>query len=447
MTSPRAFRIALYEEHLEEIAFLASQAVALRGQPHRGWAELRPFEERLEAHLDALVVGAALALDTGVARAAEADADELFGIVALACRLEAEAPLGVILESAALDDAAKGTMVLRALVVAWPHTWRQRCLRGLARGDPRLAPALAQVAASRGWPTMGGAAEALKRAAPERLAALLRSAARCDEPEVLAIAREHYRSADAALRSAALLAGLRLHDAGAREAVLQQADDPAAIALVGSRGAAQRLLASVQGERTAPAVVAALGQLGELSAVRALLGLLGEGPLAAAAARALHLITGAGLREVALVAEPVDEELMTDAELADYRKAGTVPRRLDGEPFGERVERLSQDQPSWSRWLDEHRAAFTGGLRHRLGRLCTPTVMLQSLADSDAAAVGRDGLADELRTRHGLALPWHADWPVDRQRGALMVGARPAAECSQRVTAGAWFAAGAEARD
>ncbi len=84
--STRAFRVELYQEHLEEAAFLYEQRLALLRDPQISWREIGSFEDRLEAHVDGLVVGEELALEVCRTRAKEGEPGELFPIVSVLCR-------------------------------------------------------------------------------------------------------------------------------------------------------------------------------------------------------------------------------------------------------------------------------------------------------------------------------------------------------------------------
>src|SRR5437867_8681097 len=84
--SLRAFKIELYQEHLEEAAFLYQQRLALFRDPEISWRKIGEFEDRLEAHVDALVVGEELALEVCRARVKAGEPAELFPIVSVFCR-------------------------------------------------------------------------------------------------------------------------------------------------------------------------------------------------------------------------------------------------------------------------------------------------------------------------------------------------------------------------
>ena len=438
--SPLTFKIALYEEHLEEIAFLWSQDCALRADPNRAWTDPAPFEERLEAHLDALVVGGALALQVCQERIAEAEPDEMFGIAALLCRAGASAPLNELLHGPVLgvDEAMLGAVTL-ALVAEWPAAWQEAGVRGLGRGDARLSPIFAAVAASRGWATGGQLSTALRRGDALQRAALLSAVGYCDEPQALALVQDLYGDADPSVRAAAVRAGARLHDSLAYTLASNMPDCPELQALAGTRTAAPALLERLRGAETDRAVVLALGLLGDLSCVRALTNLLAVEPVADAAAWSLHLITGASLKEQALVPEPVLEDELSDAELNRWRKTGEGPRRLDGQPFGERIDRLSRDPAVWGQWLVDNGARFRAGQRYRMGQPCTPERMLQGLADRQAPVLGRQWLCEELQVRHGLILRIQSGATVLAQQGALRQAAPQARLLTEQTLEGRWY--------
>jgi hypothetical protein len=76
----------LYQEHLEEASFLYEQGLALLDDPEITWKDIGEFEERFEAHIDALVVGEDLALKVCRTQAREGDFGELHAAVRVFCR-------------------------------------------------------------------------------------------------------------------------------------------------------------------------------------------------------------------------------------------------------------------------------------------------------------------------------------------------------------------------
>lgn len=438
-TSTAAFRKSLYAEHLEEIGFLHAQRCGLQAAPGSGWQAPAAFEERLEAHLDALVVGSTSAVEFCRQRLSNVESPELFGITALACRQTDLTLIRALLADDRLDDAAARSAIAGALLQEWPTAWGAACVGALAQGDLRLAPVFAAIAATRGFAAGNALVQALGRCASAEQSPLLAwvGLVQGDTPAWLATA---YDDANPARRAAALRAGLRLHDDEARRRVLCDARHPELIAMCSGRDAAGHLLNQLQGYDCEPALVDALGQLGELSAVRPLTAMLSAEPLAAAAANALHLITGADLLETVLVPEPIREEELTEAELKLWREAGEAPRRVDNEPFGERIERLSRNPAAWVQWLVDNGSRFVAGRRYRLGQPCSADMLLRSLGSPWLAAGRRESLAEELQVRHGIKLAWHLALPV-RMQWVSLRKAIPAAQ-AHSGTVGDWYWAG-----
>jgi len=416
--SPLAFKLGLYAEHLEEVGFLYGQCKALRADAEQGWLACAPFEERLEAHLDALVVGGKAASTWCLDQLPSAEPEALFGITALLCRSGNAAALKHLLQDERLGDLGALEAIAAALLQEWPSAWKAGALRALAEGDLRLAPTFAAIACSRGWDVGAALVGALERSPPAAQPALLEWLGRMPGQGWPGLAQA-CEDAEPRRRTAALLAGLRQHDPGALALVLADTAEPGLLAMAGGRGTAARLTGLLADARRATAAAAALGQIGELSAVRTLTALLADDTLAGTAACALQLITGADLRETVLVPEPVDEAEMTPAELQRWRSAGEAPRRLDGEPFGSRVERPCRDPAIWGGWLMENGARFSAQLRYRHGAPCSAVVLVRSLGHPAMPASARTVLAEELIVRHGIRCGWNAATTVAQQWGAL----------------------------
>jgi hypothetical protein len=425
------FREALFGEHLQECGTLHAQCRYLQAQAGLPWQAPTAFEQRLEDHLDALVIGDASALEFCRRHVAVAESQELFGVVALACRLEDAALLQEVLGGAALADDLARAVIADALLLEWPSAWEAACMRTLSHGDLRLAATFAAIAATRGFAIGDALVHALERCAPVEQTPLLHWVGRVrgSAPDWLPDA---YESTDAGHRAAALGAGLRLHDEEARRRVLQEPQPALLLALCAGRGAAAYLLHRLQGDRTEPAVLAALGQLGELSAVRALTALLVVKPVAMLAAQALHLITGAELCESARAPEQVPASTRAGVGYATRNAAESATDK------GE--QRLSLDPEVWGQWLVDNGHRFAVGRRYRLGLPCSAETLLRSLGNARLSAPGREALVEELQIRHGITLAWHAALPVGRQWSVLR-NALPAVK-AETSTSGEWYWAG-----
>ena len=445
----RQFRIELYEEHLEEASFLYEQRCGLFDDPEITWLDIGEFEERLEAHIDALVVGGDLALDVCTRRAGEGDFGELFAALCVVCRQQRKDLATPILHR--LADPETGAERMRAvgdaLKLEMPAAWEQPLLTAtLKGGHGYLLPVFTRIA---GYRRLASGAELLGFAAgrpAEELAAVVTTLGLCPDPVLVPALEGLCRHADAGVRAAAALALLRHGDERGlalcrREAA---AGNPAAVlplGLAGGRSATAPLLAALDAEPTAAPALQALGLLGDLGALKALHDRLADADLAATAAASLMLILGAEPRERAFIPEVWSEDELFDDEKAAFRD-GRPPMRPDGQPYGSNVERLSLKPEDWRDWYAARKAAFDARYRYRSGQLAGPPALIDSLAAAGTPPRLRALIADELAIRYGMPVPFAIDMPVVRQQAAIATMRRWAADSAPPFHPGGWYFAG-----
>lgn len=446
----RQFRIELYEEHLEEASFLYEQRLGLFDDPEITWLDIGEFEDRLEAHIDALVVGGDLALDVCTRRAADGDFGELFTALCVVCRQQRKDLATPILHR--LADPATGAERMRAagdaLKLEMPEAWEQPLLTAtLKGGHGYLLPVFGLIA---GYRRLASGPELLGFAAgrpPDELAAVVTGIARRPDPALVPALEDLCRHADAGVRAAAALALVRHGDERGltlcrREAAAGNPDAVLPLGLAGGRSATAPLLAALDAEPTAWPALQALGLLGDLSALRALHDRLADAELAAAAAASLMLILGTEPRERVFIPETWSEDELFDDEKAAFR-SGRPPMRPDGQPYGSNVERLSQKPEDWREWYAAHKAGFDARFRYRRGQPASPTALVDSLAAAETPQRLRALIADELAIRYGVTVPFAIDMPVIRQQAALEAMRRWAADSASRFHPGGWYFAGA----
>lgn len=444
--SLRLFRIGLYEEHLEEAAFLYGQCGALAQRVDMAWTRLEDFENRLEAHLDALMVGGELALEVCQRCAQEGDEGELFAAVAVFCR-HAEAPLlATVLKDLDYSNPKRVQAVGDALKAGLPQVWQEPCLRAIGRGQGELLSLLGTVIGYRRIPGAEALLPPLTRATCSEQSVLLWAAGRTQVRGALEAAQPFTQAADLSVRAAALRTGLRLQSAQALSALYALARTaqapPVELGLAGERSVVPALVTSLDAPEVTDDVVMALGLLGDLSAVRPLVKMLQHATLGQAAAQALYVITGAPLFGDVQVPEQFDERELFEHELQEYRQTGALPRRADGSPFGETVRQLSRDPQAWNTWLQTNAGGFSAERRYRLGRVYGPRLLLQGLV-SEVYPKSYRGLAvEELLIRYGVDVPLEVDMPVARQMQLLRAAAGQVAQAEQRVEPGRWYVAG-----
>jgi uncharacterized protein (TIGR02270 family) len=440
------FHREIFEEHLEEAAFLYEQRRAIHAGPQIAWTDLADFEERLEAHIDALVLGADLALDMCAARTLEGEAGELFAAVCVFCRQLQAARFAEVLKAVDFGDLEKVRAVSDALKYELPESWRASCAAAAAQPESKLAGIAAVVLGYQRLQPPAELVPQLRSATPLALPMLLWSLGRIRAEFATPVVREFLAADDLSTATAAVHAALRLHDAPTANRLMNDphavATYPIAIGLAGGRSRSKALLRALEDSDQPRSVVMACGLLGDVSIVRPLVDLLSDDHVAPAVADALYVITGAPLFQDTLIPDQVDEDEMTEQELAAFREQGEIPRRADGTPFGRRMRQLTLDPSAWQSWLDSNASRFRPAARYRLGALDSPQVLLDCLWSPTYPRLYRSWVGDELLIRYGIDLPFEVDMPVARQRQVLDRAIGPIARETAAVQEGQWYFAG-----
>jgi uncharacterized protein (TIGR02270 family) len=440
--SQRAFLIRLYEEYLEEASFLYAQRRTLFQNPEIPWTKIGGFEERLEAHIDGLVVGGTLALEVGAARAAEGDFGEIFAAMCLFCRQNQRDSALAVLEALDPDDAKKAVAVADALKYELPDAWTPDLLTLLERGDPKLAPVLARAFGYRRRPCGPQLMSAMKRCAAAALPEVVWALGRIAYEPAAEALFDYLRSEDEPVRSAAALALARMGDARPIEYCLGAARSQGWPVQVLAVAAGRNGLAVLREVETAESAMA-LGMLGDPVCAPLLLARMEQPESAAAAANALECLTGAGLSETVFVPDEVNEDELFESE-REALKQGKPLDRGDGRPFGSNVTRVSQDPSQWSDWWRANALRFTAGVRYRRGVPLSPANLVDLLAAPDTPHEIRRFCGEELAARYREDFGFEPDMPAARQAVLLAEAAAGAASRSGRFREGGWYFAGRE---
>lgn len=438
------FLRGIFLEHIEEAAFLYDQCRQLRLDEHTEWPALGPFEDRLEKHLDALCVGQELALEVCDAFLLNGEPGEVFAALSVVCRNQVASPLASLLASPRLNEPGLRAAVSDALARELPKSWEDACVRALANDSVALLQVVAATVRARRLNTSGALHRALEHAPLPALANLLESCASLREPGAIQVLRSFYGHADPAVREQALRGGLRVHDDAALRCIIQQESPaPSALtrALSGGRLVARQLLIERSAWSDSTQGIQALGLLGDLAAVRPLIGLLNEPELAQSAAEALHVITGAPLMEGVHVDEEVHEDELFERELERFHATGEVPRRADGNTYGDTVRRLSRNPTRWDDWVKANAAQFDSAKRYRFGRLCTPAVTLRGMTHPSAPKRYRELFGQELLIRYGIEVQFDAMATAARQRATLKTAVEPVLSRTTAFEPGCWYLA------
>jgi uncharacterized protein (TIGR02270 family) len=441
-TSLRSFQVGIYEEHLEEASFLYEQRRALIKQSDVDWRYIGDFEERLEAHIDALVVGADLAVEVCRRRSDEGDAGELFAAVCVFCRRRGAAILANLLRGLDFSNVERVRSVGDALKYELPDDWRDSSLQAVRQGQGSIAALLGGVLGYRRTPGSDVLIEALHRVESRQQATILWALGRTRPGQAAMAIRSSLHSPEPDVRGAAIRAGLRMHDPEVWAQLLALTTTPPPfpieLGLAAGRSVVPTLIADATRAFSEESVMA-LGLLGDLSSVRALISLLPHEPLAPIVAEALFVITGAPLVVDVLLVDAIEEGELFEDEITVYRETGQLPTRPDGRPFGSVERKLSTNPAEWTAWLEANAARFRSDRRYRLGELYDPSTLLRCLLSDRYPKTWRGLAAEELLTRYAVDVPLEVDMPVAWQTRVLREVTVPVGEASAEVDPGLWY--------
>ncbi len=443
-TSTRAFLIELYEEYLEEASFLYEQRRTLYKNPEISWKKIGEFEERLEAHIDGLIVGDKLALEVCTCHAAEGDFGELFAATCVFCRQDRRDLVLAIFDRLDPDDPEKACAIADALKYELPDAWVSDFLVLLASGDPKLAPVLARALAYRRLPSGPQLMSAMKRCTASALPEVVWGLGRVPYEPSRGPLLDYLRSEEEPVRSAAAVALARMGERKAVDYCTAQARSHSwpimPVGLAGGHNAIELITELVMKNGSGDCMTA-LGLLGDPVSVPLLISKLGQPESAAPAATALQCLTGAGLCETVFVPDEVDEDELFESE-REQLKQGIKPGRGDGRPFGSNVTRISQSPEDWKDWWTANEMRFTPGVWHRNGGPSSPARLVEMLSADNMPHQLRSCCLEELVTRYGKDFGIEIDAPVSRQIVSLAEALAWGRTAATRFQEGAWYFGG-----
>lgn len=444
--SNKGFIIGLYLEHVDEASFLYEQRLVLLQDPELTWMDLRDFEERFEAHIDALTLGGDLAMTVCMQQAEEGDVGELHAAARVFCRQHRSDLVSALIDALDPDDDER----CRAMTDALCHEPSSDLLREFVQKMTDSQPALTKVAVRAvGYQRLQVADVLVKRLHQLHhltIAEFVWALGRARHPGARSMLYNTYLQNEAEdVRAAAALALLR----SGEPATLQYCSGVARsqpwallpVGLGGSRSHVKLLMDIAASEAVSPECMIALGLLGELSAVEPLLYHLGDERLAETASIGLYLITGAPLFEEIFIPEAVDEDELFEDEQELIEPADANPPHSD-EPRGTTISRLSQQADTWQEWWRDNQAGYERGVRYRNGGLYGPDKLLENLSTERSPRMVRRLAAEELVIRYGCDLPFETDMFVARQMDVLEDVEAWLDSHARTFTPGRWYLAG-----
>ena len=444
-TSIRNFLIELYQEYLEEASFLYEQRLTLFDDPEVTWEDIHDFEERFEPHIDGLVVGEELALNVCKTQASEGDFGELHAAVRVFCRQNRKDLVIEVLKKLDPEDAESMQAVSDALKHELPEEWRDEFVQMLSEGDQKIIPILANVF---GFRRVKAGTELLKTlgvSPTESLTIIIWSLGRLGKQDTYAPLLQYLSHEDKAVTSTTALALLRLGEEQTITQCLQHARlqnwPLIPLGLGGNRSAVNVMLEKAKAGNAETDCIIALGLLGDISAIDTLLEHLTNAQTGESAAMSLQILTGADLYEDVFIPDEIDEDELFEEELKKF-KEGQVPTRLDGEPFGITITRISQKPEDWQKWWAENKSHFNPAIRYRNGKPYSPACLLENLESEKSLLIVRQMAYEELVIRYGIDFPFETDMLVSQQKQAIAKYADWIKTNGSRFREGEWYFAG-----
>lgn len=400
------------EEHLSELAFLLAQRQRYLHDPEVEWLDVEPLDVRIAHHVEAMQVGGDTAL-TCVREVldSEAPAELTAGVYARVLIGPGGDGIAEILARMAEADTVLLPCFIEALTLAHHSQLSERLQGLLSSPRPEVRVATARILGHRHDSGGGPLLPLLDDTVSEvRAAAALAISELGHRPALSTLERKLIQTSVDELDVWAL-AALRLKSSHALQVCRQASQAAGTISpripwLLGPAGEVQDFGLLRQLCRHPALMVGALEALGILgvpAAVPLLTEHLGheQTEVKDAAAKALTLMTGAGLTEKVMVR---DEDAADDgASDEDWRE----------------VTRPSTDAATWRTWWAENRSRLERISRLRFGKPYGLDSCIEELAHPRSPFDARVRAALELGIRSGQTVGFQPDWPVHRQRQAI----------------------------
>ena len=440
------FLYALYEEHMEEASFIYEQRLSLMHDPEITWRDVGELEDQLEAHVDALVIGGKFAIEVCLAHIENGAIDELHVAIRVFCRQNKGDLIAKAWKNLGSEDSKSIKAISDALKDECPDNWQESLGQIFLDDYIALFPVVAPVFGYRRFRAVSTLLHSLQKAPDDVLPSIIWALGRTGDEKTREALLPYLNHKEDVVCSAAALSLLRFGEGSvvARILPLVTSGNWTHIPLGLSGGESDFIcLLDVAKQGIASTdILLALGLMGEISAVPVLLSCLDNKGLAKSASIALQLMTGAGLFEEVFVPEEIDEDELFDEELTLYRTNGEVPKKPDGQPFGEIITRLSQNTQEWNNWLETNRSRFQPNVRYRCGVPYSPMCLLETLLSEHSPNYVRQLAIEELKIRYAADFPIEADMPVVQQDSALAKIGLWAQENNERFEKGCWYFAG-----
>jgi hypothetical protein len=416
MMNSEQLKESLIVEHIEEVSVLFDQKRWFLRSGASGWTRIERYDDRMEWHIDAIVLGGNGAIDICRAKSMKGDAGDLHASLRALCRVGRNDLVREIVLKCDYSEQERIEAVCDALCVDLPESLQEEMMEVLIHGDAPHCLIAARFSAYRkidhgmqrlgigfaGETAQGNFTPVIRRGVLEALGRLRSYKA----TELLITSLQDQDNTVAASAINALMRMGRTAAYRACRAVPLERWPSYSLGLYGGRNGFENGFFKLSGPFGNDAVLS-LGLLGDIDAVPILFHCLEDPRTEESAATALHLLTGAGLFEEKIIRDEWDDDPLPEGDNSPEGKKGY------------RITRLSRNLSTWKDWMNEQGKHLRSGIRYRYGKICSPDVLMDAVESEDTPGEIRRLACDELVIRYGIDLPLTPDMPVPMQRDVL----------------------------
>jgi len=426
--SDTEFKRQLYTEYLGDCGVMLVDLLKDKSNDIYQWHETRELEEKIIAYADAIHIGGELAKQVTLEIIEFGDEEELLGaLVCLTSFFYDQKLLDIVIEKFKVEsDEDRLSIFVLALKFAANANLSEKLLPLTQHKNSFLRTATAEILGYRGdadprriWPLFHDDDDSVKIAA------------------MVAVMRLGFKEAIPAMEQAVLLnkdtfnehcilpllmlgskKALQFVQLAMRSPEFIKPQYPIYLAFAGNQQDYTLFTHALKFEGMLPPVVEALGIYGNVQAMEFLLKQLNtdDDELKLETAKSLNMISGANLKETAIIVEQEEPDLDVDDII------GQADANKDKEPGDSReveVQRHCTDFQIWSNWWQNNKGRFDPNQRYRFGKPYTFFLVLEEIAKPDTAYADRQRAYYELVIRSGEYIAFEPDWFVDKQIEAL----------------------------
>jgi uncharacterized protein (TIGR02270 family) len=419
----RYFSEDIYMEHLEEVSFLYESRLYLLNDYGGPWPDMATIETRIEAHIDALVMGEGLALDLCRQQIDEGNQGVLYAVVRVFCRHKKDDWFKEVQDGLDPGNTNRVNAVTDALNHDLPEAWHPMVEQMLLSSDPWVIRMALTVIGYRRLPMDEPLLNMLNRPHDEIFGLVIRTLGRLRVVQARDVLFHlfHNDHEEDVIKQDLCMALLRLQVTGLVPVPMDKSDCKPwvymAMGLCGGVAHVSYLNDISLSEGVCHESLLALGFLGGVSSVDILMSHLHNEVYSKTASLALHLITGAALYEDVFIPDPIDEDTLFEEEREKLRRG--EPVYPPGKEPGVTIHRVSQNPISWKTWWLAHAFGFDHKTSYRFGKPHSPAGILHTLESEKSPTRLRQLAYEEFAIRYDKDVYFDTTFPVSEQRRAL----------------------------